>query len=196
MFLRKGREPQCKHFDDREWLQSPPPGLDEEELDSDDIEMADIPESVVSDVALEESNDSAADNTPVKARPIQMGEFMRKYVSKRLLVLNAPDLTKTLTEMRQLGAGASGGAEALAIFHQLMFDAWEAGLLTKPLARIKVDEKNCFGSLEWESVRRACREFHPKHTAVAAWKHSRVFFVEQQGVQPRPKDRGRRRWPT
>ena len=92
--------------------------------------------------------------------------------------------------MRQLGAGVSGGAEALAIFHQLLFDAWEAGRLTKPLARIKVDEKNCFGSLEWESVRRACREFHPKHTAVAAWKHSSVSFVEQQGVQPLPKDRG------
>ena len=115
---------------------------------------------------------------------------MQKYVSKRLLLLNAPELTKTCVEMRQLGAGVSGGAEALAIFHQLLFDAWKAGRLTKPLARIKVDEKNCFGSLEWESVRKASREFHPKHTAVAAWKHSSISFVEQQGVQPLPKDRG------
>ena len=62
-------------------------------------------------------------NSPPKARPIQMGEFMRKLVSKKLLLLNSSDLTKIFLEMRQLGAGVAGGAEALAIFHQLLIEA-------------------------------------------------------------------------
>jgi hypothetical protein len=187
MFLRKDREPQCKHFDDLEWL-APEPA--EQEDDGATSELDDVLESAVTDAAPAEPADGVTDDSPVKVRPIQMGEFMRKYVSKRLLSINSSDLAKTLLEMRQLGAGAAGGAEALAIFHQLVFAAWKAGRLTKPLARIKVDEKNCFGSLEWDSVRNASREFHPKHAAVAAWKHSGRSYVEQEGVNPLPKDRG------
>ena len=43
--------------------------------------------------------------------------------------------------MRQLGVGTAGGAEALAIFHQLIYVLWQRGALPQPLARIKVDEK-------------------------------------------------------
>ena len=57
--------------------------------------------------------------------------------------------------MRQIGVGTPGGAEALAIFHELLYDEWMAGSLSGPLARIKVDEKNCFGMIEWHSVREA-----------------------------------------
>ena len=55
--------------------------------------------------------------------------------------------------MRQLGVGSQGGAEALAIFHRLLYDEWAEGPLTEPLARIKVDEKNCSGMIEWKAVR-------------------------------------------
>ena len=34
-------------------------------------------------------------------------------------------------------------------------DEWAVGSLTDPLARIKVDEKNCFGMIEWKAVREA-----------------------------------------
>ena len=51
--------------------------------------------------------------------------------------------------MQQLGVGSQGGAEALAIFHQLLYDGWAAGALTEPLARIKVDEQTCFGMIEY-----------------------------------------------
>ena len=90
-------------------------------------ELDDVLESAVTDAAPAEPADGVTADSPVKVRPIQMGEFMRKYVSKRLLSINSSDLAKTLLEMRQLGAGAAGGAEALAIFHQLVFAAWEAG---------------------------------------------------------------------
>ena len=154
----------------------------------------DVLESEASDVPLpaggrEQGGAPCTAGEPVKVRPIQMGEFMRKYVSRRLLAINSADTAKTLAAMRQLGAGTAGGAEALAIFHQLLFDAWTAGRLNKTLARVKVDETNCFGSLEWDAVRKASMEFHPRHAAVAAWKHAATSYVEQQGVAPQPKDR-------
>ena len=57
-----------------------------------------------------------------KVRPIQMGEWLRKWVSKRLLRLNASDIGKIMVATRQLGVGTPGGAEALAIFHQQLYD--------------------------------------------------------------------------
>ena len=78
-----------------------------------------------------------------KGRPIQMGEFLRKYVSRRLLALGEGEIAALATAMRQLGVGSQGGAQALAIFHELFHDDWAAGALTEPLARINVDEKNC-----------------------------------------------------
>ena len=86
-----------------------------------------------------------------------MGEFLRKYVSRRLLALSEGEIA------------APGGA--VAIFHQLLFDEWMAGSLGEPLARVKVDEKNCFGMVEWEAVREAASRFLPKRTAAATWKH-------------------------
>ena len=70
---------------------------------------------------------------------------------------------------------------ALAIFHQLLYDEWMTGSLSGPLARIKVDEKNCFGMIEWKAVREAASRFLPKHTAAAAWKHRNLSHVEQEG---------------
>ena len=55
---------------------------------------------------------------------------------------------RVMGAVRQLGVGVSGGAEALAIFQQLLNDLWSPGALERPLAWIKVDEKNCFGRLE------------------------------------------------
>ena len=70
-----------------------------------------------------------------------MGEFLRKYVSRRLLALSEGETAALTTSMRQIGEGTPGGAEALAIFHQLPCDEWMTGSLSGPLARIKVDEK-------------------------------------------------------
>ena len=95
-----------------------------------------------------------------------------------------------MTAARQLGNGARGGTEALAIFHQLIYDEWMAGGLSVPLVRIKVDEKNCFGRLEWAAIREASRRSLPRHAAVACWKHGATSFVEQEGDDPTPQDRG------
>ena len=94
--------------------------------------------------------------------------------------------------MRQIGVGTPGGAEplALAIFHQLLCDEWMTGSLREPLARTKVDERNCFGMIEWQAVREAAALFLPKHRAAASWKHRNVSHVEQEGLPPMPKDRG------
>ena len=73
--------------------------------------------------------------------------------------------------MRQLGVGSHGGAEALATFHQLIFDA-----LDTPLAKIKVDE-TCFGMIGWGAVQNLASSFLSKHAAVAGWKHRALFFA-------------------
>ena len=118
---------------------------------------------------------------PQKVRPIQMGEFLRKYVSRRLLALNEGEISALTAAVRQLGVGSQGGAEALAIFHQLLLDEWAAGALTEPLARIKVDEKNCFGMIERRAVHEAAARLLPSHTA-AAWKHRNFCHVQQDGL--------------
>ena len=183
MFLQKAREPVCKQFDDEEWLAVVSGDSD---AHGDDVHMdADVLEAAVADEAP--SNLQVESN---KVRPIQMGEFMRKYVSRRLRSVNHQDEKKIMQAMRQIGVGTSGGAEALAIFHQVLYEVWQAGGLAKPLARVKIDEKNCFGSFEWDSVRKAAAEFHPKHMAAAAWKHAAASVVEQEGVRPMVKDRG------
>ena len=53
-----------------------------------------------------------------------MGEFVWKYVSWRLFALSEEEIAPLTTAMRQLGVGPRGGVEALAIFHQLIYDDW------------------------------------------------------------------------
>ena len=106
------------------------------------------------------------------------------------LALSEGQIAALTTSMRQLGVGTQGGAEALAIFHQVLYDELAAGSLTEPLARIQVDEKNCFGMIERKAVREAAPQFLSKHTAAAAWKHRNLFHAEQEGLAPMPEDRG------
>eukprot|EP00973_Karenia_brevis_P009925 1340833-Karenia_brevis.AAC.1 len=101
-----------------------------------------------------------------------MGEFLRQWVSRRLLLLSGGDITRVMTAMRQLGVGTPGGTEALAIFQQLLYELWKQGGLERPLARVKVDERNCFGMLEWPAVRAAAQLSLPRRHAVACWKHA------------------------
>ena len=81
------------------------------------------------------------------------------------------EIAALTTAMPQLGVGSQGGAEALAIFHQLLCDEWMTGSLREPIASVKVDEKIFFGMIECKAVREAASRFLPKHTAAAAWTH-------------------------
>ena len=99
---------------------------------------------------------------PKKVRPIQTGELLRKYVSRRLLAL------RRRNRCGSSGLGSQGGAEGLAIRQQPLYDEWAEGSLTEPPARIKVDEKNCFGMTEWKAVRDAASRFLPKPRRVGA----------------------------
>ena len=56
----------------------------------------------------------------------------------------AGEIAAFTTSMRLVGVGTPGGVEALAIFHLLLYDERMTGSLRGPLARVKVDEKNCF----------------------------------------------------
>ena len=124
MFLKKEKDPTSKQFDDDEWIRS------QAEVQE---ATTDVPEGGV----LHDQQDV----DPKKVRPNHMGEFFRKYVSRRLLALSEADIAALTTSIRQFGVGTPGGAEALAIFHQLLYDEWMMGSLGGPLARIQVDEK-------------------------------------------------------
>ena len=43
--------------------------------------------------------------------------------------------------------------------------------------------------IDWSAVQNSASSFLPKHVAVAGWKHRALSFVEQEEVQPMPKDR-------
>ena len=116
-----------------------------------------------------------------------MGGFQREYISRRLSALSEGETAALTTSMRQLGVGSQVGAEAFAIFHQILYDEWTAGSRNEPLARIKVDEK-CFGIVEWRAVREVASR-SPKHMAAAAWKHRNLSHVKEEPA-PMPKDRG------
>ncbi len=82
--------------------------------------LDDVPEeAVATDIA-----EAPVQGQSPKVRPIQMGEFLRKYVSRRLLALDEKEIARFMTAVRQLGCGTQGGMEALAIFHQLVYDEW------------------------------------------------------------------------
>ena len=186
LFLIKSREPTCKEFDDEEWLRAAANGEWAEDIRESEVESYGPEVQVGEDISM---NDASASGQ-VGVRPIQMGEFLRKLVAKRLLLLNKGDIGKVMHAMRQLGVGMPGGAESLAIFHQLLHELWREGALTRPLARVKIDERNCFGRLEWHAVREASRQTLPRHFPVACWKHAAASYVEQADVEATPKDRG------
>ena len=127
MFLKKEKDPTSRQFDDDEWVRSL---TEAQEL------TTDTPKDSVTYEQQEVDTQ--------KIRPVQMVEFFRKYVSRRLLALSEEIATLT-TSMRQIGVGTPGGAEALTIFHQLLYDEWMTGSLSGQLARIKVDEKTAWG---------------------------------------------------
>ena len=119
--FEKGKGPTTKLFNDDEWIRS---------LTEAKENTAEVPEEGVA------YDQQAVDGE--KVWPVQMGEFLRKYVSRRLFALSEVEIAAHTTAMRQLGVGSPGG-EASAIFHQPISDVWASGSLATPLARIKVE---------------------------------------------------------
>lgn len=200
LFLRKQREQVNKDFDDDDWIGILHGDDVEDDEDSDDEAIEgpewerDVPEERVVQVGSEMEVDAEVAPQPprprAQVRPIQMGEFLRKFVSRRLQAVSAKDISRVMTAARQLGVGTSGGAESLAIFQQEVYLLWKAGELPRPLARVKIDQSNFYGRCEWPAIREAVSQHLPRHHAVACWKHEGESYVEQPGVDPAVKDRG------
>ena len=99
-FSKIERELQCMQFNDEDWIEHISSRVD------DGIgPLDDVPEEAV-DACMEETT------TPqhtLKVRPIQMREFLRTYVSKRLPALNVKGITKRMTAIRQLGVKTQWG---------------------------------------------------------------------------------------
>ena len=172
MLLKKGKDPTTKIFDDDEWIRAL---TEAQEI------AADIPEDRL-------ANDQSKADTH-KGPPYPDGR-----VSANISFQTTPSpQCRRNCGLHSGNATArcwlQGGTEVLAIFHQLIFDEWASGTLDTPLARITVDERNCFGLIE-RGVRNSASSLVPKHAAVAGWKHRPLSLVEQEGVQSMPKDHG------
>ena len=63
---------------------------------------------------------------------------------------------------------------------QLIFDERVSGTLDTLPARIKVDERNFFGLIEWSAVRNSASSLLSKHAAAAGWRHRALSYVEQK----------------
>ena len=189
LFLRKSREPTAKQFDDEEWLRAVQDDDWQQDIAEDDVDS--YGDEVEADAAVPMEGVQAAGErrSSVAVRPIQIGEFLRRWVSRRLLALSRGDINSVTHAMRQLGVGMPGGAEALATFHQLLHEAWSEGTVDRVLARIKIDERNCYGSLEWPAIREATRAALPKHLPVLCWKHAAASEAKQPGAPAAAKDR-------
>ena len=99
VFFKQEKDPTTKLFDADEWIRS-------------DTEVR----AVIADIPEERITHNQHEVDPKKVRPIQMGEFMREYVSRRLLALSEGDIAALTTAMRQLGVGSQGGgAEAFRL---------------------------------------------------------------------------------
>ena len=120
----------------------------------------------------------------LQKRTPRTGEFLRKYVSRRLLALGDGEIAVLMPAMRQLGASPPGGAESLAIFHQLIFDERLTGSIADPLARVSVDE---IGGLQCERQQLICS---PNTLQRPGWKHRQLLHVEHDAIEPVPEDRG------
>ena len=152
MFLKE-KDSTTKLFDDDEWIRSL-------------TEAQEITADVLGGSAMYDQN--AVD--PKNLWPIQMGEFLRKYVSRRLLALSEGEIAALTTSMQQLGA---------------------EGSLTEPLARTKVGEKNCFGMIEWKAVREVASRFLPKQHC-GGWMETigTCPTLNRRGCRQMPKDQG------
>ena len=78
--------------------------------------------------------------------------------------------------------------DALVIFHQLARDERQDGSLG-PLARIKVDEKKCYGMIEWRGVRKPQSNFCP-NARRAVRKYRRILHAKKERVELMPCDTG------
>jgi hypothetical protein len=123
-------------------------------------------------------------------RPIQMGELLRKTVSKRILAAARGGVDAACLGARQWGVGADGGAEAIVHTHLAIERMFFGGMLDKPIAIVQVDADNCFGRLEWGSIRAEVAAEVPELGPVVAWKHTHDSYVEQPDAQPQLKNRG------
>ncbi len=126
----------------------------------------------------------------MKVRPIQMGEFVRKYMTRHLLLLDRRRLQCSMVSATQWGVGTPGGGDAIIHTHYSLEELFFAGALPRSLAVIQVDQRTMFGNLEWKKVREAIKDEVPNLAASTAWKHTRPSEVEQPGIASAEKDHG------
>ena len=123
-------------------------------------------------------------------RPIQMGEFLRKFTCRRLLAIDKPELLAATADLRQYGAGVTGGTEAIIHFRKAVRALWRRGKTLTPLCIIDIDQENFFGSLDWSAIRKEVTSVFPKRGAALAWKHAEAAKIHMDCAREHLCNRG------
>ena len=90
-------------------------------------------------------------------RPIRVGEVWRRLIAKRLIHAHRTGIQQFCLDARQFGVALPGGSDALVHFRLLAEREFAAA--GEAVAAVDVDFRNCFPSLEWDSIREEVRQF-------------------------------------
>ena len=115
---------------------------------------------------------------------------MRKFACKRLLAMYRGAVLAATADMRQYVCVVPGGADAIIHFRKSLMGLWHRGKLSEPLCIIDIDQKNFFGSLEWESIRSEVCDAFPRRGAALARKHAEATAVHRGGAPHYAANRG------
>ena len=148
LFLPKSREPTAKQFDDEEWLRAVQDDVWQQDIAEDDVDS--YGDEVEADAAVPMEGVQAAGErrSSVAVRPIQIGEFLRRWVSRRLLALSRD---------------VDGSVECSVTL---------GNIATKTRQSIHAMQRS--GALPWATSRpdgptEAMAEFDERQTRAAAW---------------------------
>ena len=117
-------------------------------------------------------------------------EFVRTYVSRRLLALSEGEIAALTATMRQVEWDRKEELSPWPSPTSPFFDKWATGSLNALFRESKLTKKS---ASEWSNGTRSeilQAAFFHEHAAVAGWKHRALSYVEQDGVKPMRKHRG------
>ena len=115
-----------------------------------------------------------------KPRPLRVGEFLRRVISKRELFKQRPQIMRRMLAARQFGIALPGGAECLIHWRAAIIEEIKANPACGVWAIVDLDWANCYPSLEWDDVEDSIDKWVPALGPWTRWCHGVV--TSDQGI--------------
>lgn len=118
-------------------------------------------------------------------RPLRVGEVLRRWIAKRIVVAERDMMRKLFARRRQFGVACPGGAEIL-LHHRMM----TCGGADGSVGDWDVDLKNCYGNLYWGAIDVSVQKHIPGALPWTRWLHGAGSRVILPGGVVHESDRG------